>query len=121
MSGPENTVKSVNERRIREASMADPEFLKELIDLYLGDTFQQLELLRESVAEGDCASVARTAHRLKGSSGNVGAEILMRLCNQMEHSGRDNQAQDLGRLYREIDQEFARVRGELALIKGKGI
>jgi HPt (histidine-containing phosphotransfer) domain-containing protein len=114
-------VPSINERQIHESSGNDPEFLEELIDLYLGDTLEQLDLLRESVANEDGAAAARTAHRLKGSSGNVGAETLVRLCNQMEHSGRDGQAGDLRRLYLEIDREFALVKDELALIKGKCI
>ena len=69
-------MESVNLEHIREATMGDDEFLAELIDLFLNDTPAQLEALRKAVRTGDAERATSAAHRLRGSSGNMGAESL---------------------------------------------
>ena len=61
-----------------------PDFITELIDLFLNDTAVQLESLRVAVSNDNVLEVRRLAHLVKGSSGNIGAGGLAELCQEME-------------------------------------
>jgi len=62
----------------------EPDFVTELIDLFLNDTGVQLEFLRVAVSKNDVPEVRRLAHLVKGSSGNIGAGGMAELCQEME-------------------------------------
>ena len=101
--------------RVREASMDDEEFISELLDIFLDDMPRQLELLRRAVESQDAESAAKTAHRMKGSSGNLGADPLSDLCQQMEVSGRNGEIEPA--LLNDIDSEWNRVKDFLRQVK----
>jgi len=63
----------------------EPDFVTELIDLFLDDTAVQLESLKGAVSTNDLTEVRRLAHLVKGSSGNIGAVGLAELCQEMEN------------------------------------
>jgi HPt (histidine-containing phosphotransfer) domain-containing protein len=107
----------VNLERMREGSMGDEEFMGELIDIYLEDMPRQLEALRVAVEKHDAASAAATAHRLRGASGNVGADSLSSLCREIERSSRDNRLDQLPGLVEAVDQEGGRVRQFLLSVR----
>lgn len=65
----------------------EPDFVTELIDLFLRDTTWQLELVRAAVANNEVNEFRRlAAHLVKGSSGNIGAKHLATLCAAMENN-----------------------------------
>ena len=112
-------MESVNLEHIREVTMGDDEFLAELIDLFLNDTPTQLQALRNAVGTGDAEGVAAAAHRLKGSSGNMGAESLSALCLHVEKSSSGNQLEGLPQLVEEVGEEFAQVREILTNLRSE--
>ena len=114
-----NAMESVNLEHIREATMGDDEFLAELITLFLNDTPQQLEALRKAVRTGDAETAASAAHRLKGSSSNMGAESLSALCLHLEKSSSGKQLEELPRLVEQVDEEFDQVREILTNLRGE--
>ena len=63
----------------------EPDFVTELIDLFLEDTAVQLESLKVAVSKNDVTEVRRLAHLVKGSSGNIGAVGFAELCQEMEN------------------------------------
>jgi HPt (histidine-containing phosphotransfer) domain-containing protein len=62
----------------------EPDFVTELIDLFLKDTTLQLESLRVAVSNKNVPEIRRLAHLVKGSSGNIGATGMAELCQEME-------------------------------------
>ena len=63
-------------------------FMLELLDAYARDARVALERMRACARRGDARRLASEAHRLKGSSGSVGAAALAGACLEMEHSAR---------------------------------
>lgn len=62
----------------------EPDLIVELIDLYLEDAPRRVAVMQESLAKRDWLSVKREAHNLRGSSGNLGALQMARICNEIE-------------------------------------
>ena len=64
------------------------EFLRMLIDRFVGEGARQVEEMRGSLAMGNIEALARWAHTLKSSSANLGALRLSGLCKRLEESAR---------------------------------
>lgn len=107
----------INPDRLQEVAMGDDEFMIELIDLYLHDAPAQLEALSQAVGNQDTAAVSAAAHKLKGSCGNIGAEGLVNLCQQIEVSGKANRLQELPELLQQAVHEFGEVDQALQGVK----
>ena len=72
-------------RDLRSLSTDDPDgFLVELIDLFQTDAVDYLARIEESAKTANASAVRKNAHGLKGSSGNLGAQKMSALCNQIE-------------------------------------
>ena len=66
----------------------DPDFLGELIKIYLLDAPQQLETIKEAIFLGDADSLKLASHTLKSSSANLGAVSFSAVCKELEYMGR---------------------------------
>src|ERR1700704_4230647 len=61
-----------------------PDFVTELIDLFLNDSASQAAILRAAIASNDMPEVRRVAHLMKGSSVNLGATHMAELYQELE-------------------------------------
>ncbi len=61
--------------------------LYEVIDLFITNTPQLFSDLKKAIAEGDAKSVEALAHKIKGSSRNIGASLLSEKCAELETMG----------------------------------
>ncbi|MCC3490248.1 MULTISPECIES: response regulator [unclassified Microcoleus] len=66
----------------------DPDFLGELIKIYLLDAQQHLETIKEAIFLGDADSLKLASHTLKSSSANLGAVSFSEVCKELELMGR---------------------------------
>lgn len=89
----------------------EPDFVTELIDLFLHDTASQLEVLRAAVASNNQPEVRRLAHLMKGSSANIGAGRLADLYEELEAKDLDlrTAGSDGQTLLRKLEDEFRQV------------
>ena len=101
-------------RTLREMTdMGQPDFLGELISLFL-DTFSgQLSMLIDCAEKADLAAVQRISHDLKSSSASVGAILLASQCAELEAMSRAGIARGTSSLVARIANEFHEVRPEL--------
>jgi PAS domain S-box-containing protein len=67
----------------------DPDFLGELIQIYLSDAPQHLEAMKEAIYLGDADSLKLASHTLKSSSANLGAINFSEVCKELEHMSRE--------------------------------
>jgi two-component system, sensor histidine kinase and response regulator len=95
---------------------AGEDLMGQLTAMFLADAHERIGAMRLACAEGDSASITRSAHTLSGSSANVGATELSRLCAVL---AQDNAAADTvarGELVDEIEAELGRVRFALGAL-----
>ena len=86
--------------------MEDIELRDELIRLFLGDVPGQISALRLAVQIGDPKQWTEAAHRLKGGSGNLGAERFSETCFRAESAGRSGNRAAFDELLNEIESEL---------------
>jgi two-component system sensor histidine kinase/response regulator len=94
--------------------------LQRVLHAFIDDTPTQLHVLRQAIASADTNILRRTAHSLKSSSANVGAEALAKLCRELEQLGRTESTEGAARLLLEAEREFQAVRRSLSAILDQG-
>jgi len=86
------------------------ELLRTLITLFLDETPQQLVVMQAAFSRADATALADAAHRLKGSSGNLGAGRIQQLCGELQTLGRANDLTTAGDRLAQLEAEFAVAR-----------
>ena len=111
------SVGSINPKVIADLraleSAASPGFLVELIDLFLKEAGILVSKLRESLAAKDAPAFERSAHTLKGSCGNLGAQAMSRMCADLQTVGHAADWTRAAELLPPLDEEFKAVCREL--------
>jgi len=90
----------------------DPEFVVELLQEYLENTETDIKTLQIAAHANDAVTLAKTAHSLKGASGNVGAIRVAAMAKELESLGKNNATSEAITVIDELRQEFKIVRDE---------
>jgi HPt (histidine-containing phosphotransfer) domain-containing protein len=90
----------------------------ELVAVFLRDTDDRLRALRAAADAGDGRAIGKVAHALKGSAGILGARGLAGFCVDLEKGAASPGFTGVEEALRDLEEEFARVRGWLARALG---
>ena len=93
--------------------------VQKVVAAYVDDTPQHLQALRQAIAALDTNNIRKTAHSLKSSSANVGAETLAQMCKEMETLGRTETTEGASGILTSMEREFHAVRDSLGAILEK--
>lgn len=102
--------------QLKELEAGSPGFLKDLIRQFLEQAVKQLAIIRDLARAKDGDGLYRAAHLLKGSSGSLGALVLMDLLKRVEASGKSGAWPEVEGLLPRVDAEFARVKTALEAV-----
>ena len=92
----------------------DPDFLGEIINIFLEEAAALVLEGEEALAQGDLAALARVAHRLKGASGQMTAEESQQAAYAVEMAGKAEQADGIDELWGTLVAALDRLRPMLA-------
>lgn len=92
------------------AGDGDPELLLDLIDMFLADAPSKVQAIVDGASSGDAEAVERAAHSLKGSSGNLGAVLLMDVAEKLQVAGRQGDATSISSLIESLQAESDRAK-----------
>ena len=98
----------------------DFEFVLELIDIYLNETPVQIKAISAALANSDAHALAQVAHKLKGSSMNIGAVRMGELCLKLEEMGRSGTPVPKGISSAELESEFGQIAKLMSKFRQKG-
>jgi two-component system chemotaxis response regulator CheY len=84
--------------------------LLDLIDLFLRESPERMELLPHAIAKGDKAVIERTAHTLKSSAATFGATSMRAIAAEMETAARAGRLDQVAQMIAALKSEFDRVR-----------
>ncbi len=104
------TKPTIDRARIEDATGGDEEILRELVDIYLEDADLRLQELRAALTSADDDKFGKTAHKLKGSSANMGAMNVYDYAKELEHLGRDKRLDGAADILSTLEAEMERVR-----------
>lgn len=85
----------------------DTSLVAELIEMFLGDGPAHLRAILAGVDAGDLEQVERSAHSLKGSSGNLGAIALMRTAEALMLESRAGAGDRVRALAPQLEVDYA--------------
>jgi len=88
----------------------EPDFLTELIDLFLEDSGILMDEMKVGLESFDMGMVRQAAHTLKGSGGSLGASQLVNLCSEMESQARLGTPDSLNAQFQKLLKEYSLVR-----------
>jgi CheY-like chemotaxis protein len=112
-NAPASETGPVDIDRLLEFTDGSPENLRELVELYLTQTTEQLEKLRAALAAADPAEVRRVAHSCAGASATCGMRYMVPLLRELERQGREGKLTDAGGIFEQTAREFQKVRNYL--------
>lgn len=84
--------------------------LVEVIDSFLEDTPQILQVIRNAVDAGDAVALRQATHTLKSTSATLGAMTLSNLCKQLEAIAKDDTLAGAPEIASQMEAEYERVR-----------
>ena len=85
----------------------DESLLKEITDIFLSEYPSLLAEIREAIQRSDPASLERSAHTLKGSVSNFGADDATQAAYQLEILGRKRRLDQAPEALRALELHFA--------------
>jgi CheY-like chemotaxis protein len=73
---------------LHQISDNDPEFELEILKVFVEDSLFHVEGIKAAITVNDFHQLAKEAHHLKGSSGNVGATAMRKIAEELEQLSR---------------------------------
>ncbi|MEE8526894.1 MAG: response regulator, partial [Thermoanaerobaculia bacterium] len=83
--------------------------VERLLDVFLRSSAADITAMRRAIGGQDRPRLREAAHHLKGSCGNLGADTLAALSEQLESSAPEAGVEELGTLLRQIESELEKV------------
>ncbi|MBF0496119.1 MAG: response regulator [Deltaproteobacteria bacterium] len=106
----DNSKVRLDRGRLMERLDGDEDLCREILDLYLRDGAEQIMAIEEAVAQSDMRQIPKLAHRLKGSSGNVEAVIMLELSIELEQAGKDDNITRAKEVLEKIKTEYSLLK-----------
>ena len=96
----------------------EPDFVVELIDLYLDETPRLFGSLHTAIQDNDSTTAKRAAHSLRGSSGNLGVLQIATIAGELEQLANPC-GTSATQLLQSLESEFQRVKEILSAERQK--
>ena len=99
---------------LRDMSDKDePSFLAELIGLFLELSPKLIDDVKQFAGSAEASSLTQAAHKLKGSSFNLGARHLADICQKIETKGKNGDLSGIEALVEQLEKAYEQTKSEL--------
>ncbi|PKN56868.1 MAG: hypothetical protein CVU56_13870 [Deltaproteobacteria bacterium HGW-Deltaproteobacteria-14] len=102
-----------DEAKVLSFVAEDSEFLTSLVDLFVETSPKQVAAIGAAIAGADAVALERSAHQLKGSVGNFGADRARHWAHTLEMAGRTNALAGTDEVLKKLASEIDALRGAL--------
>ncbi len=96
---------------LREEGGADP--LADVVAAFVEHSPRMIAEMQSYATLGRMDGLQRAAHSLKGSASNLGAEVLARLCGDLEKAAKENHRDVFPALLTRLESEYLYIEDEL--------
>ena len=108
-----SSIPSLDFARFEELSDGDPGGLRELIQLYLVKTTEQMNELKSAIDSGASANVSRIAHSLVGANAMVGMDTLIPILRSLESHGEKKQLAEAKKVFADLEGQYHLIQDQL--------
>ncbi len=95
---------------LQDDSSDEPHIVLMMIDIFLRDTPDVMERIRNAIAQENSHALRQAAHSLKGTSATLGATLLAAHCQALEHCAQANSLAEAPTWLQKVEVEYKRVR-----------
>ncbi|MDX2273618.1 MAG: GAF domain-containing protein [Cyanobacteriota bacterium] len=92
----------INIQQLQQISGGDPDFEREVLQVFLSDSQIQLRTAQEFRLAQDAQALAQLAHRLKGASSSIGATTISALAAELEQQAKSNHLEKVAELLQKL-------------------
>ncbi len=96
--------------RLMDLGGGDMESLRELVDLYIKQTTEQLAQLESAIRANQADQVRHVAHSCAGASATLGMKGLVPMLRELERQGKAGQLTNAEQLCADLAREFKRIQ-----------
>ncbi len=114
-AGPDTSEPPVEMERLNELTDGNEDSIRELVDLFLKQTVQQLVQLEAAVRANKADDVRRVAHSCAGASATLGMTRFVPLLRDLEKQGASGTLTNATEVYEKAALEFKLIQQFLAL------
>jgi len=101
-------------KRLKEMTAgSDPAFFKQVIRMYIDQSAELVKSIAIACREKNATQLAQDAHKLKGSSLNVGAKKVSDTCLRLERNGKNGETNGCEPLVAQLQRDFSEAAAEL--------
>jgi HPt (histidine-containing phosphotransfer) domain-containing protein len=100
--------------RLNELTDSDADSIRELVDLFLKQTTQQLAQLEAAVRVNKADDVRRVAHSCAGASATLGMTRFVPMLRELEKQGASGTLTTAAQVYEDAAREFKLIQDFLA-------
>ncbi len=97
----------------------DPELLLDLINMFMEDAPSKVEAIHQGMGKKDWEQIARAAHSLMGSSGNLGIHQVQHTCNSLQRVDSGNTPDDLEGMVQSLDKHLGEAIAALEDLRSR--
>lgn len=84
-----------------------------LIRAYITDSDSRISTMNHALSNNDFDELRETAHSFKGTSGNLSANVLAKLCFSLEQQSGEEDFEKMSALVQSVEQEYTVVKSIL--------
>ncbi|MBW2108266.1 MAG: response regulator [Deltaproteobacteria bacterium] len=92
----------------------DEALVDEVVGIFLNDVPGQMQALKDALGQNDAEAVCQKAHRIKGASANIGAEMVRTAALEVEKAGRNGDLDGTPDLLKKLEAEIQRLQNVLS-------
>jgi HPt (histidine-containing phosphotransfer) domain-containing protein len=98
---------------MKKFDIVDEAHKLKMVKIFLEDSSDNLDALRNCLEAGDAEGVTLQAHSIKSAAAYIGGEALRAAAFEIEKAGKANDLGGVTRLLPELDIEFVRLKAVL--------
>jgi PAS domain S-box-containing protein len=100
-------------QRLKNMALSDPGFLKEVINMFLAQAPVIIREMEQHCKSNEFEKMGQAAHKLKGSSLNLGARKLAEICRDIEIRSRTNDLRECEQMLASLNMVYEKSVEEL--------
>ncbi len=96
--------------RLKEITLDQVELQRELIVALMEILRANVEAIQEALPSGDCLTVSRCAHQIKGAAANVGVPLIKEIAAELERQAKEQNLVNATQLLVALDNRRSQLQ-----------